>query len=174
MDVGDGATWAGAIATTLLFIVGGVQINSERRARKAEARDRVKKSREQQAVRVSAWVGDVGSTAEAHLLNASDEPVYQVVVWLVFIQGAAPRRGEDVATHFPGTLSVLPPGRWTTELRWPGGGMSLWPGIEVGFTDARGIHWIRRALGSVEETSETATEHYRLDGPFNWTMPEPG
>ena len=136
-------TAIGSIGTMLAFFVAFTQIATERAARKrAEVED--------QAGRISAWVGEQRGgdreRMEAVLLNASGEPVFNVVAWLVMLQGAGPHRGEDddsgdVSRH--SAVGVLPPGRFVTTL--PGhalwAGMYRRPGVELAFTDARGRHF---------------------------------
>ncbi len=45
---------------------------------------------------VSAWyAGTVGDTSYIEMTNQSEQPVYEVVVSLAFVQGAAPRTTQD-------------------------------------------------------------------------------
>lgn len=129
------------------------------------------------ASRISAWHSASGIT----LLNRSDEPVYEVVLTEVFIQGAGPRTGEDVCKlegvdglQMRHTFSVLPPGEWDVEINHDspiGAGMSSMAGTEIGFTDRSGRHWIRRSNGSLDEIRLNAIDHYCLIRPLGLFPP---
>ncbi len=80
--------------------------------------------------------------------------------------------GGWVWGHFA-VLSTLPPGLWRVRVTAPGGGMMIRPGAELAFTDRAGVHWIRRAGGSLDEISAEGAEHYGLPGPFDFALPEP-
>jgi hypothetical protein len=163
-------TAVGSVGTVLAFLVAFMQISVERSARKGA-------QIEEQARRISAWVGEDldedGEQTEAVLLNASSEPVFEVVAWLVMLQGAGPTRGEDDDSEDVSRYSavgVLPPGRYITPLPGPQlwAGMHRRPGVELAFTDARGGHWIRRGDGQLEKIKADPPEHYRLGRPVDW------
>ncbi|HEX7322970.1 MAG TPA: hypothetical protein VF299_08560 [Mycobacterium sp.] len=118
--------------------------------------------------------------------NASAEPVYNAVLHLVWVQGAGPKTGEDLeawgrSTPKPAKLElnarrvfqVLPPGRFVTDLRGvgnsPPGGRT---GVEVGFTDHVGRHWIRRATGALEQIQQSPIDHYQIPRPLNYSSAE--
>jgi hypothetical protein len=190
---GDVPTWIAAVGTVLAFVVAFVQIANERRHRhEAEARDRAERHIEQARL-VSAFMGpkewepgsdEPGRTA-INLVNGSDEPVYTLVVCIVFIQGAGPQTAEDQVkfTHdaYPrpvATVSILPSGQWRVWI--PGssfsgilGGRN---GAEVAFTDRAGSHWMRRATGKLEELKEEPLKYFEqfgLYGPYDFLTPEP-
>jgi hypothetical protein len=160
----------GSIATVLLFVAAFIQIGMERSARKrAEA--------EEQARMIAAWFGSRdgadGERMEVVLMNASAQPVYDVIAWLVLLQGAGPRKGEDddsgdVSRRSP--VGVLPPGRSATTLPGPflWAGMHRRPGVELAFTDAASRHWIRRGDGRLERIRTDPVKHYRLGRPVDW------
>jgi hypothetical protein len=120
-------------------------------------------------------------------MNGSLEPAYNVVIGIVFIQGAAPHtleemlkfRRRDTYQSVPvTTLSILPPGRsrggiggtgWTSI-------MSGRAGAEIAFTDRAGAHWIRRATGKLDELAVdplTYFEQFGFYGPHDFDTPEP-
>jgi hypothetical protein len=180
-----------AVGTVLAFVVAFAQIRQERRARqRLEAETRLRERREQ-AEHVSGWLstelgwlsGDLDRTQPIALHNASVEPVYRAIVWMVFIQGAGPHTGKEAA-EFPYTdeipgwvfrsmLSLIPPGTSYTTV--PGGfaALSARPGIELAFTDHAGVHWLRSSDGGLTEIPEPPTDYYGLDGPQDWRVPEP-
>jgi hypothetical protein len=113
-----------------------------------------------QASFVAAWL----SPASAVLMNASDLPVFGVVVW--FVDPAA-------AIRVPVTLPMLGPGRREVELpagfaerrgeARPHPADSV--GVEIAFSDAAGRHWLRRADGGLESLPEAPLRHYGLTDP---------
>jgi hypothetical protein len=108
------------------------------------------------------------------LLNRSDEPVYEVVVTMVFVQGAGWNLGEDyTGSGLRRVLAVLPPGRWRVEVESGWAGMSRRPGVEVAFSDRSGVCWIRRSNGMLEEIDQLPIDHYGLPRPQGLEIPEP-
>jgi hypothetical protein len=207
---GDVPTWVAAIGTVGAFIAAFIQIATERRARLArEQQDRID-ARRAQARLISGVRGPVehpdpepdldkpgtvdkiaarlayGRTA-VDLFNGSQEPVYMLVVGLVFIQGAAPHTMEEhletkKRLAAPGrsitTVSVLPPGRHRVWIRGDlhGGVLSGRLAVEVAFTDRDDVHWIRRARGQLEELPEAPLDYFRrydMYGPYELQTPEP-
>ncbi len=178
LQLGDLATWVSSIVVVGTLVVALYQIRTERVRRHEDEQRAFQMSRRKQAERISAWPAQ--SPDDTHtqltLLNRSDEPVYEVVIMLVMIQGAGPRRGEDVVdSSYRETLSTLPPGRWRAELRagkarWAG--MSRRPGVEIAFTDRSGVHWIRRSTGALEEIGRPAIDHYGMSRPQPFEFPQ--
>ena len=70
-------------------------------------------------------------------------------------------------------MGLTPPGRWRTYVEGGWGGMMRRPGIEVAFTDSAGVYWVRRTNGSLDEISENAFDHVKLDRPLMLVTPEP-
>jgi hypothetical protein len=141
-----------------------VQLGIQQRQRRADLRIA-------QAALVSGWVNADGATVT--LANNSSEPIYEVVATFVLVQGAGPRRGEDLSgesdrryVHF-----LLPPGRYGEKAPEGWRGMFAQPGIEVAFTDRKGISWIRRADGTLEEVSRRAFDHFNLTRPISNLLP---
>jgi hypothetical protein len=105
------------------------------------------------------------------LINGSAEPVYGLVVGLVYIQGAGPavlERWLEIRQKHPDrsvpitTVSILPAGDfriWITDtygLGIPSGRLAA----EVAFTDRNNVHWIRRATGQLEELNQEPLRHF--------------
>lgn len=186
IGAGDAPTWIAAIGTIGAFATGFWQIANERRRRVAEERERRKERHREQARLVSAYKGEEegpvgqkpGEPSERdgqtsfYLANNSAEPVYSVVVGLVFIQGAGPRSIEDMLDlnrnqfHRQGpvtTVSILPGGLYRVQIAGTGWHrtMSGRAGVEIAFTDRAGTSWIRRAGGELGELPPKPA-----DGPF--------
>jgi hypothetical protein len=158
---------------------------SDRRRLQSAEEDRIMAERRAQAGSVTAWfAGQVNvpvgpPQSRVAITNRSDEPVYNVVVFLVFVQGAAPDTGEAAMATFEDhvwdyvrVLSVLPPGAWEILTVGDWGGMQRFPGAETGFTDKSGTHWIRRANGSLEEIATDAVSYYGLNYPLLYSEPQ--
>lgn len=110
-------------------------------------------------------------------MNSSFEPAYEVIVTVVSIQGTGIQRGEDYVhgqVSSRRVLAMLPPGKWTVDVAPFFYGLGSRPGIELAFTDRGGTHWIRRALGELEEISKSPSEHYGMYRPLELGMPREG
>jgi hypothetical protein len=136
--------------------------------------------RRAQAERVSAWPLSYSGNAEQTVIvlhNGSDEPVYLAVVSFVFIQGAGPHSGKELAARpdlfarFVNTFAVIPPGRHFTTV--PGGwaGMMKRPGVELAFVDRAGMSWLRTAEGRLSEIDREPADYYGLSRPVGWDIP---
>jgi hypothetical protein len=168
----------GSIATALAFVVAFVAIV-------LDLRDRAAAERQRQASRISAWISNAPGREVpisgpwptiAEILNASDQPVYRVIVWMVFYAGGLYTTGEDAARddeRGPATALVLPPGRYRVRLPVFDPGMLKRPAVEIAFTDASGRHWIRRQDGRLDPIESAAPVHYGLSEPLDWGQAEP-
>jgi hypothetical protein len=196
LEWGDVPTWVAAVGTVAAFAVALYQITTERRYRhQAERLDREERHRAQARL-ISAMPGPVAREPGDPLLagrsaidciNSSSEPAYNVVVGMVFIQGAGPRTTEDMLGLRAGdgvphpvpttTLSILPPGHsraWIAGSGWIGV-LAGRAGAEIAFTDRSGSHWIRRAVGQLEELPVDPLEYFRrfnFYGPYEYQTPE--
>jgi len=184
MELGDLPAWVAGAGTVGTLAAALWQIRTERLARKRleeEGRNRVRRD---QAVRISAWIAarrDREAQAEPELprysavvLNRSEEPVYMAIASLVSIQGAGPSASRgDGRYKNRSFLDVIPPGRYVADL----GSASSWPsgraGVDLAFTDAAGVHWLRTANGALEEINEPAYNYYGLGLPLGWESPRP-
>jgi hypothetical protein len=130
-----------------------------------------------QARKVFAWVDDV--TLDVILGNHSDESVYEVILYLVWVQMAKPHTGEEAESMardnrespMRSIVRQLPPGDWRVEITGPsqwGAGLAHLS-VEMAFTDSANHHWVRRADGRGLEilTSNPAT-HYAIDDPLRY------
>lgn len=200
MSTGDAPAWVAAIGTVGAFATGFWQIRNERRRRQSDERDRRIERHREQARLISAYMGEEEGPAQQepgppserngrtsfYLANNSAEPVYSVVVGLVFIQGAGPHTIEDMlelnrkqfSRQGPvTTVSILPGGLYQVQIRGTGwhrimGGRA---GVEIAFTDRAGASWIRRATGSLDELSKPTLDYFRewsLAGPYDFQTPE--
>jgi hypothetical protein len=172
------ATAAAAAGTVAAFCAALFQIGTERKARHRQETEIQQRDRRSQAERISAWpveTFDEGQTPIA-LSNRSEEPVYRAVVLLVMIQGAGARTGKELVAsgnlQWLDTLTVIPPGDHFTAVQAGWGGMMRRPGVEVAFTDRAGLHWLRRADGSLAEISKPPVEYYALGEPIGWSLPQ--
>ena len=189
LNYGDVPAGIASIGTVAAFSVALIQIRTERNLRQqTEDQDRKERHRAQARL-ISAMPGPtepeegldpLAGRSAIDCINASSEPAYNVVLGIVFIQGAAPHTTEDMLKLRLGsgevagvpttTLSILPPGRtraWIPGTHWTSA-MAGRAGAEIAFTDRAGSHWIRRATGgstscpsirSSTSNSSTSTVH---------------
>jgi hypothetical protein len=196
---GDVATWVAAVGTTGALGTALWQIRTERNERLATAEQLRTERHLEQARLVAAYKGEEerppsptsppapgvreGRTA-CYLANNSPEPVYSVVVGIVFVQGAGPHTLEDMIelTTQQGhgrpvtTVSILPAGlhrAWVHGTGWTNV-MSGRGGVDLAFSDRAGSHWIRRATGELTELPEpplTYLETWGFYGPHEFQTP---
>ena len=189
---GDWATWFGSIGIVATLGVAVSQFGLDQRFRHREAvRNRAEK--------VAAWYAGEGDDLSGEpqtvlsIVNGSSAPIYEVVCTLVFVQGAAPHTGEEWVSNaaaraaygaandddalddlqqlpFGRVFVAVGPGHWKTTVDGGWGANSARPGAEIGFTDARGGHWIRRANGQLEGLKMSAIDHYGLDRPIDYQV----
>lgn len=196
---GDVPTWVAAVGTVGTLAAGLWQIGSER-SRRIAADERLREERRREQARlVAAYMGEQDKPAKPpespaddqgrsafYLTNNSPEPVYSVVVGMVFVQGAGPRSLEDMLelNHAQygrrgpvTTVSILPGGLyrvWISGVGWHRI-LSGRAGVEIAFTDAAGAHWIRRAGGALEELAESPLDYlqqWHFHGPHDFQTPE--
>ncbi len=79
---------------------------------------------------------------------------------------------EGINSRSKGCLSTVPPGQGYTSLPYPGAGMFRHFGIEIGFKDAAGRSWVRKANGDLLEIKIPPIEYYRINLPVSWAVPE--
>jgi hypothetical protein len=174
MEIGDVATWAGAIFTAATFIAAFWQISTERKIRKKTQQHAESERIRSQAVHVSTWiVQPSGFPMYAAVLNKSNEPVYEVIISLVGIQGAFPHDAHEVKEYYPyrSFLNVLPPGRFYISIPSAGHGMSTSFALEISFTDSSGHHWVRKGNGKLIKITQCAIDYYNIPRPVGWEYP---
>jgi len=198
---GDLPTWIASVGTVGALGAALFQINTERQRRHAAEAARKADEHQAQARLMSAVMGpqvedpvnpdhpEYSGRTGIDIINASSEPVYNVVVGVTFVQGAAPHDLEGIIkSHLGGetkfwpvpatTVAVIPPGRfrvWIPGRHWSGI-LSGRNGAEVAFTDRAGSHWIRRAMGKLEELPSDPLEYFKqfeFYPPYDFQRPEP-
>ncbi|WP_285488612.1 hypothetical protein [Amycolatopsis taiwanensis] len=180
---GAAGQWAGALGTFGAVVVAlWIAMRDGRRAQQDRERLTEQEHRSHVA-RLAAWFGepielrdDGQLMATVDVSNTSDEPFYEVVVFPVFIQGAAPHTGEELARGSDGyppcvVIAALLPGRWIVETP----GLDSVPsgsfGIEIACRDRFGTNWIRRATGELVEMPTNPVDHYKLSRPLKYAHP---
>jgi hypothetical protein len=198
VSFGDVPTWVAAVGTVGTLTAALYQISAERKRRLASDEQLRIERHLEQARLVAAYMGeeeraspgrdpasDNGRTS-FYLANNSLEPVYSVVVGLVFVQGAGPRTLEDMIdlnqTQYGRrgpvtTVNILPGGLyrvWVVGTGWHRI-LSGRAGVEIAFTDRAGAHWIRRATGELHELAKSPLEYFQawgFYGPHDFQTPE--
>lgn len=157
---GDVPTWVAAVGTVLAFAAGGAlfwQQRAQLRLMRADLQERERAQRREQARHVLAWYVGVsgGGSNFANLRicyrNASEEPVYEVQVFVKESWGRAP-------AVKPTKIGVMPPGPEremvvsfnvvpdpTSDPNAPG------PPVVLTFRDVSGRWWRRDEHGTLTE-----------------------
>lgn len=125
-----------------------------------------------QAACVSSWC-DASSDSLVLVKNASESPVYAVVVSLVALQGTQlPPNGEEASEEegVQKIFDVLPPlSVEAVQFSNVWHGMSTHPAVEVAFRDASGICWVRRKNGRLKKIRKDPLEHFGYDKPRSYS-----
>lgn len=182
-----GAVFAAAAAVgtvgTLIYA-----IRTANQTRSAAA----KEERLAQARRVYAWLDMAVGAGVVRLGNMSDEPVYMVIVYIVYMDGEKPGTGEETESHLrellrglqsmaPGVAeaAATPPAKQFRAViqavphgtHWvPLQVQQDYPGVEIAFTDAAGRHWVRRVTGELIESPCNALDRYGVSTPVDFTQ----
>jgi len=167
---GSVAAWVGALGTIAAVSVALWKAGEE-------TRHRVEQEHRDQAERVSAWWDGTDHGPEmrerVYIINSSTELVYDVAIFVVFVQGGGPPSGENLMRLGIGTnkafLSVLPPGHWSVTTSSGGSVPNRHLGVEVAFTDRHGTHWVRRSSGTLTENDQSAFAHYHVGRPVGYS-----
>ena len=172
---GDVATWVAGIGTLATFFVAFLQIRTERKARNRREEETHTRKMRDQAEHVASWIvkeSSDHSTLWIAVSNQSTRPVYQVIVFLVMIQGSGPREGKDTPSTERVCLSVAPPGVIYVSMPANYHGMHRHPGIELAFKDALGKCWVRKGSGDLGEIERPPVEYYDISLPTSWRFGE--
>lgn len=157
-----------AVATLILSIVvfflnKKVDAESKRnRAREEELR---------QPSGISAWLEglSIGSSVQnATINNATNSPIYNIVVSAVVTKGYGCDKGEmrQGVGDYREIFALVPPGRHSFSLSLVGfWGMSAYPVLEISFTCTDGKSWIRRGNGTLEQIDTDPFTHYGIERP---------
>ena len=168
MTIQDCAAWAAALGTVFATVLTALNLRREARWRREDERQRSENEKREQAARIAAWIltdQKSGQTKEdiIRISNQSFSPVYCCVATFVVNE----QDGDHYPAEFRRKLTTLPPGEWhlTAPKGWRG--MCARPGVEIAFTDAHGVHWIRNAVGQLHESPIDAIKHYEIKLPYS-------
>ena len=168
MTIQDYAAWAAALGTFLATVLTALNLRREAQWRREDERQRSENEKREQAARITAWIltdQKLGQTKKdiIRISNQSFSPVYHCVATFVINE----QNGQHYPADYRRKLTTLPPGEW--QLATPKGwrGMSARPGVEIAFTDAHGVHWVRTAVGQLQESPIDAIKHYGVEMPYS-------
>lgn len=136
--------WLSAVGTVGALILAFVLLNREMVAGRQAAQDR----RREQAAQVSGHFDVEGTTAtgilaRAVITNSSPSPIYSTAFRVPHTD-----RPPDEWEHY--VVGVLSPGQeYKLGMEIPS--MVGGAGPEISFRDSAGVHWIRRADGTLDE-----------------------
>ena len=155
----------------------------------------------QQAARISAWFVEMqkdsdsedspreaglptglrGRAADVELLNNSEDPVTDVLVFLSRVSYKV-QRWWDQEPEYRVMIGVLPPGRWTISVPESGGAIvevklggspaTSRVMVIISFTDNAGNHWARGARGELRKLPAPAIEYWKVHKEdIHWRVP---
>lgn len=190
-----GVAALGTVGTLTWAVINGLDLrrradDDRREAARVRDAENIEK-RLDQARRISVWsvplpaeqlpadyaeMEHVVDPRRVRLTNSSAEAVYEVVAYLVWVQGAAPRTAEETQQFYSQSggiqrmraiVQVLPPGNfWFNLAGPPSSPMQGRLGLEVAFTDGAGRHWVRRARsGNLEELDANPIRQFGIGYP---------
>ncbi|WP_199624829.1 hypothetical protein [Paenibacillus alkalitolerans] len=176
LDYGDLATWFGGIITAGTLIVALTQIFREKERRIADEKQKYNDSIKEQASQITCWKhSEDDESYEIIIINNSNVCAYECIVTPVALKGAAPRDAREFGSSIDnnrGFILVVPPGKWSIFTPHPGDAMGVRFGIEIGFTDSSGLHWVRKGNGKLEQIDQPAIEYYEIPQPVDWQTPK--
>ena len=157
----DWASWIGAIGTAGATLIATITLALEARWRRSD-------KRKEQAARITAWiVANQNSNQKTEdvirISNQSPSPVYHCVAAFVINE----HDGRHSQAHYRRMVTALPPGEWQLVAPKGWGGMHYRPGVEIAFTDAHGVHWIRNSVGQLRESPIDAIKHFGVELPYS-------
>lgn len=196
---GTVATWVAGVGTVVAVSLALWEARGERK-------ERLRRELRQQAVRISAWFVGMhkephdedprhedprrdarlppelrGRAADVELLNNSEDPVTDVLVFLSRVSYKV-QRWWDQEPEYRVMIGVLPPGRWTISVPKSGGAivnvkLGGSPAMSrvmviISFTDSAGNHWARGARSELRQLPAAAIEYWKVHREdIDWRMP---
>ena len=154
---------------TLILSIAVIVIN--KKVDVASKRAREKDAMLLQPSGVSAWFGNLNPANQmqtAWICNATDLPVYNVVVTVVVTEGGDCSEGKmrKGAGAYRAIFAVEPPGKRSFSIDLAGfWGMCAYPVLEVAFTCADGNSWIRRGNGVLKRVDIDSLACYGIERP---------
>ena len=122
-----------------------------------------------------------GRAADVELLNNSEDPVTDVLVFLSRVSYKV-QRWWDQEPEYRVMIGVLPPGRWTISVPKSGGAivdvkLGGSPAMSrvmviISFTDSAGNHWARGARSELRQLPAPAIEYWKVHKEdIDWRVP---
>jgi hypothetical protein len=202
---GTVSTWVASVGTVAAVSLALWEVRGDRK-------ERLRRELRQQAVRISAWFVEMhedshgedsqgedsqgegshgegwlprelrGRASDVELLNNSEDPVTDVVIFLSRVSYKV-RRWWDLEPEYRVMIGVLPPGRWTISVPKSGGAIvrvklggspaTSRVMVVISFTDNAGNHWARGARGELRQLPIPAIEYWKVPKEdIDWRVPE--
>jgi len=196
---GSVSTWVAGVGTVAAVSLALWEARGERK-------ERLRRELRQQAERISAWFVGMhkdpdgedpggedsrrdawlppelrGRAADVELLNNSEDPVTDVLVFLSRVSYKV-QRWWDQEPEYRVMIGVLPPGRWAISVPKSGGAIVdvKLGGAPAGsrviavisFTDSAGNHWARGARSELRRLPAAAFEYWKVHREdIDWRVP---
>jgi hypothetical protein len=196
---GTVSTWVASVGTVAAVSLALWEAQRERKGR-------LRRELRQQAERISAWFVGMhkdsygedshgedsrretwlppelrGRAADVELLNNSEDPVTDVLLFLSRVSYKV-QRWWDQEPEYRVMIGVLPPGRWAISVPKSGGAIvSVKLGGSpaasrvmaiISFTDSAGNHWARGARSELRQLPTAAIEYWKVHREdIDWRVP---
>jgi hypothetical protein len=201
---GTVSTWVASVGTVAAVSLALWEARRERK-------ERLRRELRQQAERISAWFVGMhkdphgedrhgedangedsrreawlppelrGRAADVELLNNSEDPVTDVLVFLSRVSYKV-QRWWDQEPEYRVMIGVLPPGRWTISVPKSGGAivrvkLGGSPALSrviviISFTDSAGNHWARGARSELRRLPAAAIDYWKVHREdIDWRVP---
>jgi hypothetical protein len=191
---GTVSTWVASVGTVAAVSLALWEVRGDRK-------ERLRRELRQQAVRISAWFVEMhkdphgedssreaglppdlrGQAADVELLNNSEDPVTDVLIFLSRVSYQVQRWWDQKPEHRV-MIGVLPPGRWAISVARSGGAivdvkLGGSPAMSrviviISFTDSAGNHWARGARGELRQLPTPAIEYWKVRREdIDWRVP---
>jgi hypothetical protein len=190
---GSVATWVAGAGTVAAVSLALWEARGERK-------ERLRRELRHQAERISAWFAGMhrdphsedsgedrlppelrGRAADVEVLNNSEDPVTDVLVFLSRISYKV-QRWWDQEPEYRAMIGVLPPGRWTISVPKSGGAivnvkLGGSPAMSrvmvfISFTDSAGNHWARGARSELRQLPTAAIDYWKVHKEdIDWRIP---
>lgn len=163
----NGTAWVSVFIATLALILSGWQTYLNYQDKKIS-------DERSQAQKIAVWISyDGGDAAGCTLINSSSNPVYDIVITPVLIQGVGPHSGTEMRKENPNgpeaILYIMPPGKYTVSLMNPlEYAMGLHYGVEYSFRDSNGVSWLVKSDGSLHKIPDSL-KYYKIYEPISYS-----
>ena len=147
-----------AVGTIWAIVFAAFQLRKERLVNEKE-----------QASYITCWVPQEDSGVNQNgrsveIVNNSQQSIYNVAISIDSVHFDS--RHVSYVNQTCTYIHIIPPGRYSTNAYYGGGGMHTQMSVSISFTDACGRHWYRNAWGNLEKKKHDAIYERKISLPI--------